>query len=698
MNAYLDAIQPVLMFVILNGCVAFAGYRLSNSLVGASPVVDRIITFLALGSLFSLALMLIGGVLGLIGLPFLATSSVVLGIVVGILTRRARVSLTLADAAHSALTTKFRENPWFFAPLAMPAVLLLLTYAWSITRPPSGFDPLNYHLVLASHFLTSNGIQVFDFPAWFEYFGYFPANAELWSAWAWSVGGNGLFLTLVNVPFVLLLVLSVYRLARLSGVSDTPASALGAASVLFPMIFRAVPEAYVELPLWGTFFAGLTFAILAGRAQRLDLFAISMALAGTGVGIKATGIVQFAIIAIAFIASVNKFSRRFTFFAVVTAFFVVTLFGSAFYIRNLAVTGNPIFPFPVEIFGIEIFPGLADHAQMVSQTTISRFFLPMLMDGSLLEALLGVTSGPNAGWGFGPIGVFFLLSGPLAAIGLIARRFGSPQSRTIGLVFALSGLLVTLSYIHLPWCAPFLQGNVRFLYPAVILFAITVVIFAKSIVISDVSITSAIILLSGISIFFGVIPTDAEVTALVGGGAALLFFVAVLSRAISPSQSGPVSKTRKVMGLAVVSLMLALFLAHLVVERANPGRAYSQTTFSHGPFEWSRGYGPCVQAVNSLADNATVAVLAPQRVPAGLFLSPITGPNGRRRIVADNSRNGYSAGQIPKAADALVVLFGPSLDRPAHFDLNDSNGKRTVKIFEDEHCAVFSTTDASVIK
>lgn len=283
---------------------------------------------------------LIGGTLGLGLLSQLVFALAALGML------RAWAVLVLAAVLWVVSFTEMREVVLSLRPNRAllgdrPAwtlglgVLLALAF-WTAWVPPHHYDALVYHLELPAAYVRLGGLTV---PEYLPY-AHFPQNAEMLFSFALLLGSD----VLAQLFSWLAMATTVWWVFEM-GRREAPLSAAMLACVLLAShtaVMLLAGSAYVEtfVMLWLTaaVFCFLRWRDVAGPEGR-GWLALSGVFAGLAVGTKYYAGACPAIL-FAFLVARRTERRDLALFAGTAA-----AVGSPWLIKNLAVTGNPIFPF-----------------------------------------------------------------------------------------------------------------------------------------------------------------------------------------------------------------------------------------------------------------------------------------------------------------------------------------------------------------
>lgn len=341
------------------GSLAFAAVRAPRGEEEAPRGLRLAERIVAGAGLWSLAWVL----LGLAGLywPAVAVGALGAGLVMAGLALR-RQSLVCRDGV--AFGDRAGPAPWSIrsvlpagwpAGVAPPLVVLVLGLAAiAALAPPTAKDTLLYHLAVPKAWVQAgSGIEVPGNVASF-----YPLGAQVQSVWALLLGGLGgrwigeaaAMLTLFAWAPLLLGVVHGWTRERGLGPAWAWTATLMVASI--PLVHHVAASGYADLAL------SATFALVVRAAGRWwttgdDAWLVRVALAlGLAMAIKPTAV--FVAGPLALVLAAGAYRRRAPWRVAVrggAALAGAAALASPWYVRNWARTGNPVYPFAVDLLG-----------------------------------------------------------------------------------------------------------------------------------------------------------------------------------------------------------------------------------------------------------------------------------------------------------------------------------------------------------
>jgi hypothetical protein len=246
-----------------------------------------------------------------------------------------------------------------------------------------------YHLYFAARWWQAGRIFLVATPFGETAAPYFPAVGDMWLTWLFVVGGGDRLARVGQMPFLVVAALVVYALARQANVRPS-AAALATCwfATVSPLLVFTVEPVVDTIFLAGYLLAFYCAArYVRGDDDTASLFLAGLA-AGGAVGTKAPGIVfippLLGALAVVAVTRAGGFTRRARDIAVV--FLSPLILGGYWFARNAWLTGNPLYPLEVTVFGRTVFPGWFGPRAMTS----SRYYLAATDWRAGLDILLAV--------------------------------------------------------------------------------------------------------------------------------------------------------------------------------------------------------------------------------------------------------------------------------------------------------------------
>ena len=294
--------------------------------------------------------------------------------------------------------------------------------------PLVGDDAMTYHLPAAGYWMQTGRLALYN--TWFfnPANTYSPLAGSTFLLWLIAPIGADLLAQFAQMPALILAFLAIVEIARSLGVSLAVASISATAAVLSrPFVSEAiiVKDDHFLAAFFIVAIAGCTAARLK---DRLGPSRIGLAL-GLFFATKYTAILTAPLLLLVIDAPIRaKWSLRQWGIAVGCAVAVA----GPWYLRNWIIAGNPLYPVPISIGGLEIFKGMFIPQRSTSMRTLAGAW-KALSDGynspsPLLVCLLG------ASW--------------IAAMMLLIKRVKTNALLRVCLIGPVVGLLIFFFASH----------------------------------------------------------------------------------------------------------------------------------------------------------------------------------------------------------------------------------------------------------
>jgi hypothetical protein len=312
-----------------------------------------------------------------------------------------------------------------------------------------------YHLYFAARWWKAGRVFLVPVPFGESAATYFPAVGELDFAWLMTAWGGDRLAKVGQAPFLILAALSVFGMARRLGAS-TPAATIAACwfAACSPFLFFTfepnVDTIFVAGYLAAVYFA-LRYALGDDGSPALLLAGLA---AGGAWGTKPTGTVfvppLLALVGMLVLARRLPWRTRLLRLGVLMI--GPLLLAVPWFARDAWLTGNPLYPLQVELFGTVWLRGWYDARAMRR----SVFFLPR-NDWRSLLGLVGQVFDPRLApaWLLGLVGAW-----------RVGRR-GRPEDLWVWAITGLAVADLALAWWFIPY-----RTQQRFLFPAVGLAAV----------------------------------------------------------------------------------------------------------------------------------------------------------------------------------------------------------------------------------
>jgi len=239
-------------------------------------------------------------------------------------------------------------------PLIRKILLFLLIALMAINllnalTPPIGRDALKYHLRMPQYYIQTGHVH----PDPTNFYSYFPELVEMLYTFG-LILSNDYSSHIIHLYFGILAMLVIFSFVRrITGVETALLCSLTFYSM--PIISQLSSWAYVDLAL--CFFTLLALNFFSYALKKMDSFLVilSAVLFGLALGIKYLALFSLYAAAILFpirYLSKKEPSKRLPILRLGICFFIISVIPALpWLLRNIFLTGNPVYPFFYSIFG-----------------------------------------------------------------------------------------------------------------------------------------------------------------------------------------------------------------------------------------------------------------------------------------------------------------------------------------------------------
>lgn len=244
---------------------------------------------------------------------------------------------------------------WFFFVLTLAAISGIVI--WDIiTPPPAGGDPFIYHLSFPASWIKAGRIFYVPLPYGAQAATYYPLNTELFYLWLLLPWGGDFAANLGQVAHWLMCGVSIYAIARHTGIGRPGALIGGMTAMMIPGIVQQVTVARVDVAFSAWMLVSIFFALKWGESRKLSHLILFGAAFGLFCGTKSLAVLYSVIPAMIFLFQISDRGAK-ALSDIAVAACVAIAAGGFWYVRNWIVTGNPFFPMEFSPGGIHVFPG-----------------------------------------------------------------------------------------------------------------------------------------------------------------------------------------------------------------------------------------------------------------------------------------------------------------------------------------------------
>jgi hypothetical protein len=356
--------------------------------------------------------------------------------------------------------------------LAAAGIWLLAVLAKYLEVEPVGFDAASAYYPTAARWLQEGSI--WEIADWVPnaFYGSGPGNGSVIVLSAMLPWENDFLAHLAMYPYVVLMVVALYALAREVGAPSPAAILLALMVTAAPVVVQpGFVDGLLDPVMYTSLAAGILFLIRHDRSgSRADLALAGLAL-GICFGTKFYGYTSVAVVVCVWVGArlwarepVAAVARQ-----TLAVGAMILAAGGIWMVRNAIETGNPLMPLKVDPLGITIFDAPPDPQRPVSGDTLASYFDQPRVWVDTLAHQFRVAVG---------IPLLAIAAALVGAVGLLLyRRRYADGDRSDGVAIAaiVAALIAALAYAFTPYSAPGIDGvpnaaaiNVRYGIPAMI--------------------------------------------------------------------------------------------------------------------------------------------------------------------------------------------------------------------------------------
>jgi hypothetical protein len=460
-----------------------AGTALLGAMLAAVAAATALVVRRRLGHLDALERLLAAIVVGtgvLVGVHLVPLA-------LGVLDRATVLVCAALAVGAAALVRPARDAP-AGAPPAAPSQPASGSASWALAGVAAGFalaaaladlarwagdelvgvDPLTFHLPNVGRWIQTGSLWQIDQFVPLLAHGNYPNNGDVVLLSVVLPWHNDFLVRLPVVFYLAVTAVAVAAVARELRAPPAAAVLAGAAAVSIPVVgIASVPRALPDSLLWAMFACGLLFLLRHWRRPRtaeLVLAGIALAIA---CGTKWYGVSSVAVVVAAW--TLGRLLARDGARAApalrdgAVAGGVALLGVAVWFARNLAESGNPVFPVRLAPFGVTIL----DAPRDVIREQVGFSIADYLADAEVLRRLAGEVLD-----GLGPVALASVVALAVGAVVLARRQRADGRVRFM----ALAAVALAVVYAVTPYTALGLRGdpslanvNTRYAVPALLI-------------------------------------------------------------------------------------------------------------------------------------------------------------------------------------------------------------------------------------
>ncbi len=381
----------IIIFLILNlGLVLLAGYftekfwpeeKAGERLPGTLLVYFFIITFILT---FSPSIA--------VGLALLALASL------------AGLWRDRGGFVHKALDFELKSSTTILLTLFIVISLAAILFQ-GIVSPRYLHDPLTYQLTFPAAWLNAGKVhfQLVSTPFGDPSQAYAPSNASVYYLWLLAILKSDYLAVLGQWPFLVLALTSAIGISRRLGLKSPFDMLPGLLMMASPMIIFEAGSALSDLALAAYFTAAIYFLLRCYQTNEPVDLILGLAAAGLMAGTKYNGLPLLVLLLPLIVNAmwrVKKQGKEWpSNWALAIGAFGLVCFH--WYVRNLRLTGSPIYPYELKALGITIFEGAFGREQMLLWVfhrsgwtewwaVVTQLLSPLMLAAVIAAVLIGM--------------------------------------------------------------------------------------------------------------------------------------------------------------------------------------------------------------------------------------------------------------------------------------------------------------------
>jgi hypothetical protein len=373
--------------LVMNALLLAGAWRVAGRLVRGEGTITRVLACVVVAQTWMVVGMQLLGTAGGLSIGPLSLWSGLL-FVMGLVAGRARPGDDDEAPAGSGLSEPWRIETVISVALVLWAAAYLGMQSLVLPVKVVSDGPI-YHLYFAVRWWKAGRLFLVASPFGESAATYFPANGDLWFTWLTVSWGGDRLARVGQAPFLLVAGLAAYGLVRMLG-SGRDAALLATCWFVTSMPFLLFSfEANVDTIFVAAYLSATYFFLLYGRgALGASALVLGGLAAGLALGTKSVGLVfvpfLLALAVGAIAARVQALGKTITASLLVAA--CVLIPSGFWFARNLYLTGNPLYPLHVELFGKAVLRGWYGREAMRS----SPYYVPVEDWRALVDTLMAV--------------------------------------------------------------------------------------------------------------------------------------------------------------------------------------------------------------------------------------------------------------------------------------------------------------------
>ncbi|MDD5055268.1 MAG: hypothetical protein PHZ00_03290 [Candidatus Peribacteraceae bacterium] len=275
--------------------------------------------------------------------------------------------------AHCPLPKKPHPALLLLIPLG---ILLLIELYNGLIFPVWEYDSISYHLPMVRQWFLSGSLRQAYFSVFAGPVGYYPSTGELLTLWPMLLTKSDAFANIQNILLLPLGAAALLQWTRRNGIPDRTGILCPLLCLTSPIVLKELGAPHVDFFFMLTFIFALLFLTDFVRNGTVRSWLLTCLALGLFLGTKYLAVpVGIPLLAITIVQVVRrlKYWKGIRLGAITGGVVAFMLMGGHWYLRNMLLTGNPLFPASLSIGSFTILHGYGSMSDtMFSVSLLSK--------------------------------------------------------------------------------------------------------------------------------------------------------------------------------------------------------------------------------------------------------------------------------------------------------------------------------------
>ena len=450
------------MLQILSGTAVLAAAIASLLVVGAAvsrlwndglSEAERAVDAFLVGTAFAMVVVAVLGNAGALWPRWALGGCIAAGVVSAVATRGRAPRALFATGVAGLRALRRSPAMWVVALLGGVCV------ARGLSIPQLAWDGLTYHTTYPATWLREGAFVGVEGDGTWELYESFPKGFESLVYLTFAALRHDHLLNLVNLPFWIATGAAMRATLSTCGVKGHQRDVWVLVALACPALLAYVTPAYVEVPTAACFAAAMSAASAAIlRREPRRLLSLGLAL-GVGLSLKLTVLSWLVIAVVPMLVCARNAGGRATWKWALGAFALALAISAPWFLRNVAICGNPIYPSGLPGFAVGPRAGTLLNRWGLEDTSV----IGLAAMSDVVEHLVALPW--KVHYPLGPGWLFVLSFGGALALPVFVR---AKEPRALTGSFSLLALVLVGVYLHTPYAGLYPEADTRFLVTALL--------------------------------------------------------------------------------------------------------------------------------------------------------------------------------------------------------------------------------------